>query len=146
LQNGSILLVEDNPDDELLTIDALAAGEVRADISVVRDGVEAIDFLFARGEHSERSSIPLPKLVLLDLKLPRMGGLQVLQQIRSDHRTKRLPVVVLTSSLEHADLSRAYDLGANSYLQKPVEFDSFTDIVKILGLYWLVHNRVPRES
>lgn len=135
---SSILLVEDNPDDQLLTVDALTSGGIEADVTVARDGAEALDLL--------RDRVDLPKLILLDLKLPKLSGLQVLAHVRSQERTRRLPVVVLTSSTEEADLKRAYDLGANSYLLKPVEFDYFVDVVRSLGLYWLVHNRTPRQA
>ncbi len=138
-----ILLVEDNPDDEALTIRALQRNNITNDVIVARDGVEALDYVFATGSHSGRDVNDLPKLVLLDLKLPRAGGLEVLRRIRADDRTKRLPVVVLTSSKEDQDLIDSYNLGANSYIQKPVDFTQFTEAVRQLGLYWLVLNEPP---
>ena len=138
-----ILLVEDNPDDEALTIRALKRNNITNDVVVARDGVEALDYLFATGSHAGRDVNDLPKLVLLDLKLPRADGLEVLSRIRADGRTKRLPVVVLTSSKEDQDLIDSYDLGANSYIQKPVDFTRFTEAVRQLGLYWLLLNEPP---
>jgi two-component system response regulator len=145
LSKNLILLVEDNPDDEMLTMDALANNGFQAEVAVVRDGAEALDYLFATGEHAAREGEPAPKLVLLDLKLPKVDGLEVLRRIRAAESTKRIPVVILTSSTEDSDLQRGYDYGANSYIQKQVEFDRFVDVVKTLGLYWLVVNRVPRK-
>ena len=138
-----ILLVEDNPDDEALTIRALKRNNITNDVIVARDGVEALDYLFGTGSHSGRDVNDLPKLVLLDLKLPRADGLEVLGRIRADDRTKRLPVVVLTSSKEEQDLTDSYNLGANSYIQKPVDFTQFTEAVRQLGLYWLLLNEPP---
>ena len=138
-----ILLVEDNPDDEALTILALKRNNITNDVVVARDGVEALDYLFATGVHSGRDVNELPQLVLLDLKLPRADGHEVLRRIRADERTRRLPVVVLTSSKEDQDLIDSYDLGANSYIQKPVDFTQFTEAVRQLGLYWLVLNEPP---
>lgn len=131
-----IVLVEDNPDDEDLTLRALKKQHVANDIVVVRDGAEALEFLL--GENN-----PLPSLVLLDLNLPKVGGLQVLQRLRSEERTRFLPVVVLTSSDEDKDLIDGYRFGANSYVRKPVDFHQFTEAVRSLGLYWLVLNRLP---
>ncbi|HEX2678770.1 MAG TPA: response regulator, partial [Polyangiales bacterium] len=113
-------------------------------VTVVRDGAEALDYLFARGVHAERDGRQLPQVILLDLKLPKIDGLDVLQAIRADERTRRLPVVVLTSSAEEQDIMRSYSLGANSYIRKPVDFDQFVEAVRQLGLYWLVLNRAPQ--
>ena len=135
-----ILLVEDNPRDEELTLRALKKANVLNPIAVARDGVEALDFLFARGEHAGRA---LPQVILLDLKLPRVDGLEVLRSLRADERTKLLPVVILTSSNEEQDRLRGYSLGANSYVRKPVDFAQFLEAVKQLGLYWLVLNENP---
>lgn len=138
-----ILLVEDNPDDEALTIRALNRNNISNEVVVARDGVEAMDYVFARGVHSERDINDLPRLVLLDLKLPKADGLEVLKQIRADERTKRLPVVVLTSSKEEQDLVDSYNLGVNSYIRKPVDFILFSEAVRQVGLYWLVLNEPP---
>ncbi len=138
-----ILLVEDNPDDEKLTIRALNRNNISNEVFVARDGVEAMDYVFARGVHSERDINNLPRLVLLDLKLPKADGLEVLKQIRADERTKRLPVVVLTSSKEEQDLVDSYNLGVNSYIRKPVDFILFSEAVRQVGLYWLVLNEPP---
>ena len=142
--NPIILLVEDNADDELLTVRAFKKSNVANQIIVVRDGVEALDWLFGRGDHANRDTLLQPQVVLLDLKLPRMDGLEVLKNIRADKRTSTLPVVVLTSSKEDEDVLRSYELGANSYVRKPVEFERFVEAVKNLGVYWLVLNeRAP---
>ena len=138
-----ILLVEDNPDDEALTIQALNRNNISNEVFVARDGVEAMDYVFAKGAHAGRDVNDLPRLVLLDLKLPKADGLEVLKQIRSDERTKRLPVVVLTSSKEEQDLVDSYNLGVNSYIRKPVDFTMFTEAVRQVGLYWLVLNEPP---
>jgi CheY-like chemotaxis protein len=138
-----ILLVEDNTDDEALSIRALKKNGVLNEVIVARDGVEATDFLFGTGTYAERGLRDLPAVVLLDLKLPRMDGREVLRLIRSNPRTKLLPVVVLTSSIEEADLSHCYTLGANSYLRKPVDFDEFMEAVRQLGTYWLALNQSP---
>ncbi len=138
-----ILLVEDNPDDEKLTIRALNRNNISNEVFVARDGVEAMDYVFARGVHAGRDVNDLPRLVLLDLKLPKADGLEVLKQIRDDERTKRLPVVVLTSSKEEQDLVDSYNLGVNSYIRKPVDFTLFTEAVRQVGLYWLVLNEPP---
>jgi len=137
-----VLLVEDNADDELLTIRAFRKNNLRNEIVVARDGVEALDYLFATGAHVGRAP-GLPEMVLLDLKLPRLDGLEVLRRIRADHRTALLPVVILTSSKQEEDLLKSYELGANSYVRKPVEFEAFVEAVRNLGLYWLVVNEAP---
>jgi len=138
-----ILLVEDNPKDEELTLRALKKSKVLNPVVVARDGVAALDYLFARGAHAGRAPAELPQLVLLDLKLPKLDGLEVLKQIRLDELTKLLPVVILTSSVEDEDVLRGYSLGANSYVRKPVEFGAFVEAVSNLGLYWLMLNRPP---
>jgi two-component system response regulator len=137
-----ILLVEDNPDDEALTLRAFEKNNISNRIVVVRDGAEALDWLFKRGRYRDRSE-PDPQLVLLDLKLPKVDGLEVLRQLRDDSRTKLLPVVILTSSKEESDLLRSYELRANSYIRKPVDFTRFVDSVRELGMYWLVLNEPP---
>jgi two-component system response regulator len=138
-----ILLVEDSRSDEKLTLRALKKSNILNPVVVARDGAEALDYLFARGAHAERDGRALPQIVLLDLKLPKIGGLEVLGQIRTDERTRLLPVVILTSSKEDQDLTRAYALGANSYIVKPVDFTQFAEVVQQLGLYWLVLNQQP---
>jgi CheY-like chemotaxis protein len=135
-----ILLVEDNPDDESLTKRALARNNIRNDVVVAHDGVEAVDFLFGEGQYAGRDMNQMPQLILLDLKLPRMDGLEVLQKIRADERTRLLPVVILTTSNEETDRMEGYGYGANSYVRKPVNFNEFIDAVKQLGLYWLILN------
>ncbi len=137
-----ILLVEDNKDDVELTLHALRKENLANNIQVVADGEEALDFLFCRGKFQDRSNQAV-KLVLLDLKLPKVDGLEVLRQLKADPRTKTLPVVILTSSKEERDLVNGYNLGANSYIQKPVDFEQFRDTVKRVGLYWLVVNQPP---
>lgn len=138
-----ILLVEDNPDDVELTQRALQRSHVLNQIVVVRDGVEALDYLFAAGDHAGRDPACLPQLILLDLKLPRLDGLQVLQRVRRHERTRLLPVVILTSSDEEQDQIQGYSLGANSYVRKPVEFESLVRAMEQLELYWLVLNEPP---
>jgi two-component system response regulator len=140
-----ILLVEDNPDDEALTLRALRRSHLVNPIAVARDGVEALDFVFARGAHADRAGEPLPTLVVLDLKLPRLDGLGVLRAIRADPRTRFMPVVILTSSQEERDLLSGYELGANSYVRKPVDFNEFVEAAKVLGIYWLMINQLPPE-
>jgi two-component system response regulator len=141
--NKVILLVEDNPDDELLTLRALKKTGVRNEVVVAHDGVEALDYVFASGPHSGRDPALMPQLILLDLKLPRMDGLEVLKRLRSDERTRRLPVVILTSSREQRDVLDGYGLGANSYVRKPVNFEQFVGAVELLRRYWLVLNEDP---
>jgi two-component system, response regulator len=138
-----ILLVEDNKDDLELALHALRRERLANRIQIARDGEEALDFLFCRGEFADRSMDQQPRVVLLDLKLPKVDGLEVLKQIKEDARTKTIPVVILTSSKEERDLVSSYRLGVNSYIQKPVDFDQFRDTVKQLGLYWLVVNQAP---
>ena len=137
----AILLVEDSKSDEKLTLRALKKNNIANPVVVARDGADALDYLFARGLHANRDKKELPQVVLLDLKLPKISGLEVLGQIRADERTKLVPVVILTSSNEDQDLARAYALGANSYIVKPVDFTKFADVVQQLGLYWLVLNQ-----
>jgi len=137
-----ILLVEDSSDDVDLTMRAFKRSHLMNPIEVVRDGVEALDFLFARGAHAARESALLPTLVILDLKLPRLDGLSVLRAIRADERTHLLPVVILTSSKEEQDLISGYSLGANSYVRKPVDFAEFMEAVRVLGIYWLALNQI----
>ena len=142
-----ILLVEDSPDDVDLTLRALKKSNVLNEVVVVQDGVEALDYLFATGTYLGRDSTVMPEVILLDLKLPKVDGLEVLRQIRADERTKLLPVVILTSSSEERDVVESYKLGANSYIRKPVDFDQFVESVRQLGLYWLVLNQpVPRPG
>jgi two-component system response regulator len=138
-----ILLVDDSQDDVDLTLHALRADNLANRVFVARDGEEALDFLFCTGPHAGRSFDHPPKLVLLDLKMPKVDGMQVLKRVKGDARTKTIPVVLMTSSREERDMVSGYDLGVNSYLQKPVDFDDFRKMVKLLGLYWLVTNRPP---
>jgi two-component system response regulator len=138
-----ILLVEDNPDDEELTLLSLRKNTLSHDIIVVRDGVEAIEYLFGSGQYAGRDVQRVPTVILLDLKLPKLDGLGVLKRLRADERTRTLPVVVLTSSSQDADVIASYNLGANSYVRKPVEFGAFVEAVSSLGLYWVLLNRPP---
>jgi two-component system response regulator len=138
-----ILLVEDNPDDVELTLRAFKQSNIANEVVVTRDGVEALDYLFATGAHADRDVSVMPQVVLLDLKLPKVDGLEVLQRVRADERTKLLPIVILTSSREQQDLIESYSLGANSYVRKPVDFTQFVKAVRDLGLYWLVLNETP---
>ena len=138
-----ILLVEDNPDDEALTLRALSKNNLANGVVVARDGAEAIEFLFGTGAHAGRDASDLPEVVLLDLKLPKLDGFEVLRRIRADERTKTLPVVILTSSKEERDIVQSYRDGCNSYVRKPVNFDEFVDAARQLGLYWLLLNERP---
>jgi CheY-like chemotaxis protein len=137
---ATILLVEDNADDEALTLRALKKNNIKNEIVIARDGVEALDYLSGTGSHTGRDMSVMPQLILLDLKLPKVDGLEVLRRVRSEPRTKLLPVVILTSSNEEQDRIRGYGLGANSYIRKPVDFSQFIEAVRQLGLYWLVLN------
>lgn len=141
-----ILLVEDNSIDEELTLRSLRRNKIANEVVVARDGAAALDYLFARGAHAGRDQAELPQIVLLDLNLPKVGGLDVLRAIRSNERTKLLPVVILTSSKEDQDLVEGYELGANSYIVKPVDFTQFAEAVRQLGIYWLVLNQHPPAS
>lgn len=141
--NHIILLVEDNPDDEALTLRAFRKNNISNEVVVARDGQEALDYVFGEGRHAVRDVSDLPQVVLLDLKLPKVDGLEVLRRIRADSRTELLPVVILTSSKEDQDVINGYRLGANSYVRKPVSFDEFLDAVRTLGLYWLLINETP---
>jgi two-component system response regulator len=145
MKSSVILLVEDNRDDEALTLRALKKNHIVNEVVVAHDGVEALDYLFGTGAHAGRDLGSMPQVVLLDLNLPRIGGLDVLRKIREDERTKFLAVVVLTSSKEDEDLLRSYSLGANSYVRKPVDFTQFSEAVKTLGLFWLLLNETPPQ-
>ena len=138
-----ILLVEDNPDDVKLTLRALKKSNILNEVVVAQDGVEALDYLFGTGKFEVRDTRIMPQMILLDLKMPRMDGLEVLHRIREDERTKVLPVVILTTSSEDKDRVESYKLGANSYVRKPVDFNQFVEAVRQLGLYWLVLNEAP---
>ncbi len=139
----TILLVEDNPDDEALTVRALSRNGPKHHLHIVHDGVEALDYLFGTGAYAGRDLQAAPTVILLDLKLPRIDGLEVLRRIRADERTRAQPVVILTSSKEEQDLIQGYGLGANSYIRKPVDFTQFTEAVRQIGLYWLSFNEQP---
>ena len=143
MDSKMILLVEDNPDDEALTLRALRKNNIRNQVVVAHDGVEALEFLFGTGAHAGRDLGVMPQVTLLDLKLPRIDGLEVLKRIRASELTRLLPVVILTSSKEEQDLINSYGLGANSYIRKPVDFDQFSEAIRQLGLYWLVLNETP---
>lgn len=138
-----ILLVEDNPNDVELTLHALKENNLTNRIEVVRDGAEALEFIFGAGSHDHRSLRESPKVILLDLKLPKVDGLEVLRRLKSDSRTRAVPVVVLTSSREECDIVESYQLGVNSYIVKPVDFEQFTEAVRQLGLYWMLLNQPP---
>lgn len=141
MKDKVILMVEDNPRDEALTVRALRKSNIVNEVVVARDGVEALDYLFGTGAYEGRDTSIVPQLILLDLKLPRMDGLQVLRSMRADDRTRRLPVVVFTSSSEEEDMIKSYDLGANSYVRKPVDFEQFSEATRQLGMYWLILNQ-----
>jgi len=143
MKNKIILLVEDNPDDETLTLRALNKSKILNELIVARDGAEALDFLFGTGAYTGRDTSIQPQLILLDLKLPKVDGLEVLKRLRADPRTTLLPVTVLTTSNEERDIVTSYQLGVNSYVRKPVDFESFIEAVRQLGLYWLVLNTPP---
>jgi two-component system response regulator len=142
MKDKVILLVEDNPRDEALTLRALKKSNIVNNVIVAHDGVEALDYFFSNGAASGESEAVMPQLVLLDLKLPKLDGLEVLRRLRADERTRRLPIVVFTSSSEEEDMIKSYDLGANSYVRKPVEFEQFLEATRQLGLYWLVLNQI----
>jgi CheY-like chemotaxis protein len=141
-----IMVVEDNPDDEELTLRALRQAKIANEIIVTRDGNEALEFVFGKGQYAGRNLERMPAVILLDLKLPKLSGLEVLKQLRSDPRTKLIPVVVLTSSSEDEDMLRSYQVGANSYVRKPVEFASFANAVSQLGMYWMLLNETPPRA
>ncbi len=141
-----ILLVEDNPNDVELTLHAFKTNKLSNDIQVVRDGAEALEYIFCEGEFADRKIDHTPRLILLDLKLPKVDGLEVLRRIRSDERTKSIPVVVLTSSNEEQDIMESYKLGVNSYIRKPVDFEQFSEVVKKLEYYWLLLNIGPSDT
>jgi two-component system, response regulator len=143
MENRSILLVEDNPDDEALTLRALKKNNIKNEVVVAHDGAEALDYLFGTGKYAGRNTDVLPQVVLLDLKLPKVEGLEVLRRVRADKRTRLLPVVILTSSNEEQDRIDGYGLGANSYVRKPVDFTQFMEAALHLGLYWLILNEAP---
>ena len=141
-----ILLVEDHPDDEELTMRALAKNNIKNEVVIARDGVQALEYLFGTGAYAGRDMDVMPEIILLDLKLPKVDGLEVLRRLRADDRTKFLPVVILTSSKEEQDVVKSYQLGANSYVRKPVDFTEFTGAVQQLGLYWLILNESAPEG
>ena len=146
MTNGTILLVEDNPDDQKLTLRALKKNNIANEVVIAEDGAQALDYLFGTGQFAGRDVRDRPALVLLDLKLPKVDGLSVLSQVRADERTKMTPVVVLTSSAEERDLVNSYELGVNSYVRKPVDFVEFVEAARHLGVYWLILNQQPRMN
>jgi two-component system response regulator len=141
--DGTILLVEDNPDDVELTLRAFRKNNIANGLAIARDGAEALDYLFCRGIYADRDITDVPRLVLLDLNLPKLDGLQVLERLRADERTRLIPVVILTSSKEEQDMVSGYRSGANSYVRKPVDFNEFVEAVRHIGLYWLLINEIP---
>jgi CheY-like chemotaxis protein len=145
IKGETILLVEDNPDDVELTLRAFKKNKIANDVIIARDGVEALDYLFGTGAYADRDTSDTPRIILLDLKLPKMNGLQVLEHLRADERTRLTPVVILTSSKEEQDLVSGYKSGANSYVRKPVDFGKFVDAVHHIGLYWLLINESPKQ-
>jgi two-component system response regulator len=146
IRDETILLVEDNPDDVELTMRAFRKNNIANDVVVARDGVEALDYLFGRGAYKDRNTSETPRLILLDLKMPRMDGFHVLEHLRADERTRLTPVVILTSSKEDQDLLNSYQHGANSYVRKPVDFNKFLEAVRQIGLYWLLINESPDQQ
>ncbi len=143
MSNCKILLVEDNPDDEMLCLRALEKNHIISEVIIAHDGAEALDYLFAHDPQAGHDANTLPHLMLLDLKLPKVNGFEVLERVRANPRTKLLPIVILTTSTEEQDLMQSYDLGVNSYIRKPVDFAEFTEVVRQLGLYWLALNQNP---
>jgi two-component system response regulator len=146
VKGDTILLVEDNPDDVELTLRAFKKNNIANGVVIARDGVEALDYLFGTGAYAARDTNDTPRIILLDLKLPKLDGLQVLERLRKDERTRLTPVVILTSSKEEQDLVSGYKTGANSYVRKPVDFNQFVEAVRHIGLYWLLINEVPNHS
>ena len=144
MKDKHILLVEDNPDDEALTLRALKKNNIFNEVVVTRDGAEALDYMFAEGEYTQRDIHDLPKVILLDLKLPKIDGIEVLARLRANEHTRKIPIVILTTSNEDIDVAKCYDSGANSYIQKPVDFDQFIEVVRQLGMYWLLLNQSAR--
>lgn len=142
-QKSVLMLVEDNPDDEELTVLAFERNNISSEVVVAHDGVEALDYLFGTGIYSDRDMSVMPALILLDLQLPKINGLEVLRRLRADNRTKLIPVVILTTSNEEQDLINSYSLGCNSYIRKPVDYDQFLTAVHQLGMYWLILNEAP---
>lgn len=145
MKKRTILLVEDNPDDEALTLKAFQKNNILNEVVVARDGEEALDYLFCRGNYALRDKSINPELILLDLKLPKIDGLEVLKKIKTDARTQLIPVIILTSSSEEKDILKSYELYANSYIRKPVDFEQFSEAIRELGVYWLVLNETPHH-
>lgn len=145
MQKRIILLVEDNPDDEALTLKAFKKNNILNEVVVARDGADALDYLFCRGAYSGRDKMEVPELILLDLKLPKIDGLEVLKEIKTNPKTHLVPVIILTSSSEEKDILKSYELYANSYIRKPVDFEQFSEAIRELGVYWLVLNETPRK-
>lgn len=146
MEKKTILLIEDNPDDEALMTRALSKNKIANEIVIARDGIEALEYLFATGKFEGRSTNEQPQIILLDLKLPKMDGIEVLRRIRSDERTKHIPVVVLTTSIEQRDIVESYQFGANSYVQKPIDFTEFMEATRQLGTYWLLLNQTVLQN